>query len=354
MPDLTQSDRLRELRSSFPPNTREVQTIELRQSPAAVSELLDVVFVVDTTGSMTSIIDRLTATLADVATGLGAHYTSTRYAVVEFKDEVDGETFVSTGADFVNLATAQATLGAIVASGGNDIPENGYGAIVLGCKLPWRSDATRAMLLVTDAESHSRGKSLAQARSYLLRESVFFFTYTDEFEATSYTPLEEVTYGAHLVGTTDEELTEQIIEALTGLGQPVEPPIYLVSDNMNFAAKLEDGTDVVFLQRSFVLDPFTSGEEGTIGIPLTIDNTDLAVSRYTRRAKAYGLPIEVIIRVYDDDDRLGPQNDPPLRLYASEFESRGATVSCQLSWIDLHNAVFPNEFYTPTKCPSLQ
>lgn len=354
MPDKTQSERLLELRNVFPMNTREIQTIELRQVPADVGDELDLVFVIDTTGSMGGYLDTVAEALAGVAAGIVADFPTIRYSCVTFKDEDETEIVLSGGQPFYDLATLQSILEGLVAEGGGDGPENGYGAAYMAAReLPWSDEAARAVILVTDVESHERGKTLAQAKSALKSEGVFFF-YGLDLDDPGYQELADGTRGAVLTENEVGPLTAEIVGVLHGIAAPVEPPVYLVHDNRNFTALLEDGEEVTFQRRSFAIDPFSSGEDGAIGIPLKIDNSDLAVSQYIARAKANLLPVEVVIRIYEEGDVTGPQNNPPLRLYAGDFESRGSVVSCQLTWIDLHNAVFPNEFYTPSKCPSLQ
>jgi hypothetical protein len=356
MPDTTQSDRLFELRNVFPVNTREIQTLEIRQVATDVGEQLDLVFLIDTTGSMASRIAEFITAIEGVAAGLAEEFPVIRYSIVTFKDEGPGETKIvlSGGEPFYDLGGALDILGAISVSGGGDSLENGFGAAKMAAReLPWDHEAARAAILVSDVGSHERGSTLSQARNALLNESIFFF-YGISLSDEDYDSLAEVTRGARLEETTGELLTEEIISVLRGIASPVEDPIYLVNDNRNFTALIETGAEVDFLQRSFSIEPFTSGEEGSIGVPVTIDNSDLQVSRFLTRAKAYTLPLEVIIRIYEEGDTSGPQNVPPLKLYATDFEIKGSLVSCQLSWIDLHNANFPNEFYTPTKCPSLQ
>jgi len=356
MPDLTQSDRLRELRTVFPSNTREVLTIELRQTAAPKSTLLDIVIVAAHSGDIYELNTLVCDILDQLNDSMPGRFTSIRFSVISYTEGGAPDTLMVTAA-FTVLAghvTAEGFwLTQFTGAFGLTLIDN-YGAIVMGAQFVYRENATRMMLLITNKESHENHKTLAQAKYYLLREGIIFHLLYTGDPLTSYAELVDITRGQAFTATLHADKVAAAVGIILTDDEELEPPVYLVNDNANFAAKLEDDTDVIFLQRSFVLDPFTSGEEGAVGIPLTIDNTDLAVSRYTQRVRGSGVPVEVLVRIYDDSDRTGPQNDPPLRLYASEFEARGSVVSCQLSWIDLHNASFPNVFYTPTLCPSLQ
>lgn len=173
MPDQTQSESLRKFRTSFPHARFELQTLQLQQRRLNIADQLDIVFVMDTTGSMGSFLETVADSLAGVAFGIAAEFTSVRYAVIDFKDE--DETSIITGVDFVDLSTAQAALDGLSASGGWDIPENGFGALYQAAKMPWRDEAAKAVILVTDAISHERGKTYQTCKTELLRKDCVLF-----------------------------------------------------------------------------------------------------------------------------------------------------------------------------------
>lgn len=358
MPDQTQSESLRKFRTSFPHARFELQTLQLQQRRLNIADQLDIVFVMDTTGSMGSFLETVADSLAGVAFGIAAEFTSVRYAVIDFKDE--DETSIITGVDFVDLSTAQAALDGLSASGGWDIPENGFGALYQAAKMPWRDEAAKAVILVTDAISHERGKTYQTCKTELLRKDcVLFagFNLDDPYGLNPayllYPELVLATGGARLTGETSETLTAEIVQVLKGLAEPVSPPIYLVNDSVPFVAMLETDAEVTFENRSFEINTNISGEDGAISISLTIDNTDFAVSRYLAKARKFRIPLEVVLRIYFNDDPSEPQNEP-VRLFATDFETKGSTVSCQVRWLDLQNSPFPDAFYSEQRCPSLQ
>lgn len=356
MPDVMQSESLRKFRTSFPHDRFELTTLQLQQRRLNVADQLDIVFVMDTTASMGPFLEVIADSLAGVASGIVAEFTSVRYAVIDFKDE--GETSIITGADFVDISTAQTALDGLVSSGGSDIPENGFGALYLAAKMPWRDDAAKAVILISDTGSHERGKTYQTCKTELLRKDCVLFSGIllndpDSPPYYGYDSLVLATGGSKLTETEVAPLTAQIIAVLKGLVEPVSPPIYLVNDSVPFVATLETGAEVNFENRSFEINTNISGEDGAISISLTIDNTDFAVSRYLAKARKFRIPLEVVLRIYFNDDSSEPQNEP-VRLFATDFETKGSTVSCQVRWLDLQNSPFPDAFYSEQRCPSLQ
>lgn len=353
MPDPNQSTALRKFRASFPPAKREIQTLELRQRRQDVADTLDVVFVLDITSGMQSQIDLLYTCLDGLDAGLADEYPSRRYALVTFKDE--DATATPTGASLVTFATFKPYVAALAASGGGGHKDNGYGALLQAAKLPFRDEAARAVVLVTNSTSHSRGATFLAAKFKLLATKCVLFSGIGHDDPGGYDALAVATSGGLLpAAATTGALTASLLDALKGIANPVADPIYLTNDTTNVVATLETGSVKTFLSRSFIVNPFLSGEDGSPSISLTVDNSDLAVSRFLAVAKKFPLPLEVTLRVYLSNDLSTPQNNPPIRLFAKEFEIKGTTAACQLRWLDLANAPFPNSFYTATKCPSLQ
>lgn len=350
MPDPTASSRLKELRAVFPVNAREVLTLELRQRPFDAYDQLDIVFVLDTTSTMSSWKTVLYDALNGLTSEINEDFTSIRAALVTFKDE--DATIVA-----VNFTTVSAIRGAIGEAsvlGGGDTPDNGYGALRMAARdMEWRDDAARVVVLWTDSDSHTRDSSYLRAKLALNVEEVVVL-YGGGTTSANYAALATQTNGKRLTGTTGTTVKSQLASALNDIANPVADPIYLVYDTRNFTATLENGATKTFLKRSFMIDPFASGEDGTLGIPLSVDNTDLAVSRYIANAKKFNYPLDVVIRIYDSSNPTEPLNSPVLRLFASEFEITGSVVNCRLTSLDLQNAAFPNKTYSPEIAPSLQ
>lgn len=116
---------------------------------------VDIVFVLDATGSMQSQIDGVQRGIVDFAKQLSERGLDERVGLVAFRDELVGE-----APDVLHFGDSPFTddyfafskqVGRIRASGGEDMPESSYDAIRLASQQPFREAATRVLLLITDA-----------------------------------------------------------------------------------------------------------------------------------------------------------------------------------------------------------
>ena len=118
---------------------------------------LDLVFLVDATGSMGDEIDKLKRSMRAIAEQVAAlpSQPDVCFALVAYRDR--GDEFFVRGLDFTNdLAALQRQLDALRAAGGGDYPEALNEALHTAVhRLSWRGDgATRMVLLVADAPPH--------------------------------------------------------------------------------------------------------------------------------------------------------------------------------------------------------
>ena len=133
--------------------------LELRLDGAArpARARLDLVFLIDATGSMADEIDKLKASLrsiADEVAGLPSQ-PDLCFALVAYRDH--GDAFVLRSHDFTNdLSAFQGVLNRLQAAGGGDYPEAMNEALHETVhRLSWRGDgATRMVLLLADAPPH--------------------------------------------------------------------------------------------------------------------------------------------------------------------------------------------------------
>ncbi|MCX6046148.1 MAG: VWA domain-containing protein, partial [Chloroflexi bacterium] len=118
---------------------------------------LDLVFLIDATGSMGDEIDKLKASMADVADQIAGLPTKpdVRYGLVAYRDR--GDAYVVQPHDFTyNLQDFQRDLAALRADGGGDTPESLNEALHTSLnQLSWRNENTvRLIILVADAPPH--------------------------------------------------------------------------------------------------------------------------------------------------------------------------------------------------------
>jgi hypothetical protein len=362
---------------------------------------LQLAFLVDNTGSQESAIASIITLANDVASLLSNEFQTIEFALIQFKDE--DETSSLTGSQFVNLVTFQAAIAAVVADGGGDAEENGFGAVVLSENLPWdrSGGVARAIFLITDNDSHTRGATQQQALDTLQeKEIVFFyknsFQYFTEFytfvgagsgdwilnlgyqweyvgdtlgdhtqsfvfmepdeDHTTYQVLANASDGVRISPGTAAEVAEEfttLLKLIVVIGSGLEP-FYIVNDTIPHILPLDDSASPVFktfLTRGFKLRQVGSGENGLQSLGITIDDIDRKVSQFVAKAKQYQLPVELIFRVYLSDDLTKPQNNPPTRLFLTSSSKSAEGFSGTCSTIDVVNHPFPNQYYRLEQFP---
>lgn len=120
---------------------------------------LDVLFLIDTTGSMADEIERIKETLLSMtakvkASANGDRAVSLRYGAVLYRDV--GDAYVTATRDFTSDVTAfEKSLRSVEADGGGDTPESlnqGLAEAMVG--VSWRDGAAKVAFLVADAVPH--------------------------------------------------------------------------------------------------------------------------------------------------------------------------------------------------------
>jgi len=133
-------------------------TVELASSdPGGANEpvAVDVLFLLDATGSMSDEIDRLKTSIDSVATRIASLETrpDVRFAMTLYRDE--GDTFVTASYDFTpDVEAFRTALAEVVADGGGDYPEALDEGLAEALTVPtWRpaGEALQFVFLVADA-----------------------------------------------------------------------------------------------------------------------------------------------------------------------------------------------------------
>jgi hypothetical protein len=118
---------------------------------------LDLVFVMDATGSMDDEIADVQANLLGLVRVLERLAPTLNVGFVAFKDQGDdylARTFPLAPMRGANLARIQGFVEQLVASGGGDYPEPVARALALGVEMAWRPDAEGRIVVIGDAPSH--------------------------------------------------------------------------------------------------------------------------------------------------------------------------------------------------------
>jgi Ca-activated chloride channel family protein len=160
---------------------------------------VDVLFVLDATSSMQAQIDGVQRGIVDFARQLSERGLDERIGLVTFRDELEGEPTeaVSFGGtsfteDYVMFSRQ---VQAIRAVGGGDVPESSYDALRFAAGQPFRDDATRVLLLITDAPPLLPDKQTSQMSEViedLRRRSVSqLHLVINQRDHNTYAPLQE-------------------------------------------------------------------------------------------------------------------------------------------------------------------
>jgi von Willebrand factor type A domain len=147
------------------PQTRGEQNIRI-----AIADL-DLVFVVDTTGSMRRELADLQANLVGIIRILSRLASSLRIGFVAFKDR--GEAYLTReyslqGMNEAHVAELVGFVNRLRAEGGGDDPEPVDEALKAALAMPWRADAQGRIVVIGDAPAHAHrhGQTLALAEQF--------------------------------------------------------------------------------------------------------------------------------------------------------------------------------------------
>eukprot|EP00048_Salpingoeca_helianthica_P015111 m.225090 g.225090 ORF g.225090 m.225090 type:complete len:445 (-) comp16618_c0_seq1:31-1365(-) len=126
----------------------------------AQASLLDMVFVMDCTGSMGSYIASAQQTIADIIEQIvAAEKADVRFGLVAYRDHPPQEsTFVTNVYPFSSsVKTMRTNLNQLSANGGGDGPEAVVDGLHAALKLDYRDEATKVVILIADAPPHGLG-----------------------------------------------------------------------------------------------------------------------------------------------------------------------------------------------------
>lgn len=139
------------------------------QSARAATKL-DLMLVIDTTGSMGDEIRYLQTELASILTAIRRNHpgVDVRVGFVFYRDL--GDDYVTRTVPLTgDFTAAQGVLGQQFANGGGDYPEAMEQALIRAAGQQWRDDAVKTMLLVADAPPHDDRIGMAWQASEVLR-----------------------------------------------------------------------------------------------------------------------------------------------------------------------------------------
>ena len=120
----------------------------------------DVVFVIDATGSMYNAIEGVKGNISNFTKALVNEYNiDVNFALIEYRDiTVDGKESTilhrnTSGNWYTNVDSYINRINNLYVDGGGDLPETPIDALEMARTLDWRGDATKFIIVVTDANS---------------------------------------------------------------------------------------------------------------------------------------------------------------------------------------------------------
>jgi Mg-chelatase subunit ChlD len=236
----------------------------------------DVVFAIDTTGSMGPYIAQAVATAQTAAENTLKKSPGSRVGLVQYRDHGDAfvaQTVVPLTTDFSALTAGLATL---AADGGGDIPEAVYSGIVQAASQTWRPGIARSIVVIGDAAPHDpepeTGYTAASVTALLLGKALASPDAAAapsglRAEAARVAPAAAATDGSPIVlydASADSDLTASL--------QPIVDATGGLSLNMDDASGLDDALQAA-------LEDTVEAPIAAIGVPTpVIAGLDVTVS----------------------------------------------------------------------------
>ncbi len=127
--------------------------------PGTTGRALDLVFAIDTTGSMSPYISSVVTASSTIVDLLDAAHADYRIGLVDYKDSDYGCPDYDAVTD-LGFSTSRTAIESALASlenkiyGGCDIPEDVYSGISRALGFPWRHGVTKAVIFMGDAPGH--------------------------------------------------------------------------------------------------------------------------------------------------------------------------------------------------------
>lgn len=215
----------------------------------AKSSNIDVVFNIDTTGSMRNLLDHAKTNIRSIVEQIRAQSNSARFAITTFRDFPE-RTKESTdypakvNLDFSSdIQQIEQTISELKAAGGGDIPETVLSGIMSGLNLKWRAGVHKTVITITDATPHDPEpiSNLTSAqiikRSFEVDPAELYFISLQDNTHSSYTKMAKSTGGQVFRASTEmvSDILLKSIDQVAGkphawingpyiakLGQPLE------------------------------------------------------------------------------------------------------------------------------------
>ena len=232
-----------------------VHGIHAEPETATVQKNAELVFVIDSTGSMSGAIENVKTRITSFVNSLETQGVNLRIGIVEYRDiEEDGmdSTIIHelNHSPWMNSTSEMVeVLNGISADGGGDYPEtviDGLGYLVDGETIPWSSDSYKFAVVLTDsgykiANRHGFN-SLQEVADALLTAGITTSVVTEESEFSTYDALPDTTGGIKADISSDfSTVLADLANQILGLTGKAKKAIYVLPGYLG--SELYDGPD---------------------------------------------------------------------------------------------------------------
>lgn len=215
-------------------------------APPAPDAPTDVVFVIDSTGSMSGTIASVETNVVSLVQTIAAHSSNYRFALVDYKDDPGNDSPYQSRVDVpftTDTAAFSTGVQSITASGGGDTPESVYSGVMSALQLPWRAGVKKSVIVIGDAP----GKDPEPVTGYTLSTvvtkafavdpaQVYSVPVTTDPSATSFMKaISDGTGGTVTDGSDPATFVSQLEKALTQAG--VAPSASVTTDSTAVAGQ---------------------------------------------------------------------------------------------------------------------
>jgi|GEM_PF-1209258 len=225
---------------------------------SATNAKVDVVFVVDSTGSMASYIANVKDNIATFAQYLNSKGITLRIGVIEYRDiTVDGmsSTIVHTAnySPWMNVTQFISTLTKISATGGGDTPEtpiDALGYLTDESAMLWSSDAHKFAILLTDASHKVDNRhgytSLSDVADDLANKNIYTSVITSPSLYSTYSSLTTKTDGinANINSSNFSTILQDFADSVLGITGKAKKAIYVLPGYMGSRLYDASGNEV--------------------------------------------------------------------------------------------------------------
>lgn len=214
----------------------------------------DIVFVIDSTGSMGDEINNVAKNINAFVTSLTSNYSvQTNFALIDYKDiTCDGEktSLIKNGTMnwFSDVNAYKNEINNIFVDGGGDDPETVIDALGMASRLDYRQNANKFIILVTDADykvDNSYGiLSMSEMAEILKNKGIVTSVITTDYQKSNYGELYQETNGvyANIYGN----FSDVLMQLADKIGEIVNDGTWVVLSDYQFVKlekPLEEGGD---------------------------------------------------------------------------------------------------------------